>query len=356
MQNFDIIVESPIQKTYRSQVTVGTYDITDEKITERFTGCIDIEKEADWSIGIIYGNSGTGKSTIAREVFGEEYIYIPEHHNQCVLDDFPKNLDIKTIHQMLISVGFSSPPSWLKPYSVLSTGEKMRVDLAMALLSDRDIVVFDEYTSVVDRTVAKIGSMAVAKSIRRTKKKFVAVSCHSDIIEWLQPDWEFCTNNMSFLRRSHRRPKIELSIYETKGYWPMFSKYHYLAHNMNNASKQYVAFYENVPVAITCVLPQCGQKNMYREHRTVTHPDYQGVGIGSTLSDFIAQKYVSSGKRYRSVTSNPAFIKHREKSPNWILVFSGRNGLHSIRRLGGAGIRKVTAWEYVINDDKKDKE
>ena len=82
MQNFDIIVESPIQKTYRSQVTVGTYDITDEKITERFTGCIDIEKEADWSIGIIYGNSGTGKSTIAREVFGEEYIYIPEFYRK----------------------------------------------------------------------------------------------------------------------------------------------------------------------------------------------------------------------------------------------------------------------------------
>ena len=99
---------------------------------------------------------------------------------------------------MFNSVGFSSPPSWLKPYSVLSNGEKMRVDLANSLLQNKEIIIFDEFTSVVDRNIAKIGSYAISKAVRKQNKKFIAVSCHDDIIDWLEPDWVFCTNNMQF--------------------------------------------------------------------------------------------------------------------------------------------------------------
>ena len=74
----------------------------------------------------------------------------------------------------------------------------MRVDLARALLEDRDVIVFDEYTSVVDRDVAKVCSLAVNKAIRNQNKKFIAVSCHDDIIEWLQPDWVYDTNQQTF--------------------------------------------------------------------------------------------------------------------------------------------------------------
>ena len=58
--------------------------------------------------------------------------------------------------------------------------------------------VFDEYTSVVDREVAKIGSFAIQKAIRKTNKKFIAVTCHFDIIDWLLPDWIFYTDTMTF--------------------------------------------------------------------------------------------------------------------------------------------------------------
>ena len=96
------------------------------------------------------------------------------------------------------AVGFSSPPSWLKPYSVLSNGEKMRCDLARAMLSGQKLFVFDEFTSVVDRTIAKIGSFAMQKAVRRTGKQFIAVTCHFDVEEWLMPDWVFDTNTMTF--------------------------------------------------------------------------------------------------------------------------------------------------------------
>lgn len=107
------------------------------------------------------------------------------------------------ITKMFYAVGFGSVPSWLKPYSVLSNGEKMRVDLARALL-EKDFVVFDEFTSVVDRTVAKTACLAINKAVKRTDKQFVAISCHYDILEWLCPDWVFDTNTMqSFFWIAH---------------------------------------------------------------------------------------------------------------------------------------------------------
>ena len=112
---------------------------------------------------------------------------------------------IDYITKMFYAVGFGSVPSWLKPYSVLSNGEKMRVDLARALL-ERDFIVFDEFTSVVDRNVAQTACIAINKTIKKTNKKFVAISCHYDILDWLEPDWVFDTNTMTdFFGKAHDR-------------------------------------------------------------------------------------------------------------------------------------------------------
>ena len=105
---------------------------------------------------------------------------------------------MKDIEQMFYAVGFGSVPSWLKPYSVLSNGEKMRVDLARALL-EQDQVCFDEFTSVVDRQVAETMCIATNKAIKRTGKQFIAVTCHYDVLDWLEADWIFDTNVMQMV-------------------------------------------------------------------------------------------------------------------------------------------------------------
>lgn len=139
-----------------------------------------------------------------------------------VIDEMPK-ASVKEIELAFTSVGFASPPSWLKPYNVLSNGEKMRVDLAYCLLKDEPLIVFDEFTSVVDRTVAKTTSYAISKAVRKSGKKFVAVSCHYDILDWLEPDWVFDTNEMRFFGRgaSTDAPKSGLtySDFLTKQKW-----------------------------------------------------------------------------------------------------------------------------------------
>ena len=194
MPSFDIVKKCDIDKTYRIARIMGDYDVKLDHAQEHFIG--NIELPGDWQIGVIWGGSGTGKTTIAHELFGNQMISGFEYKAKSVVDDMPKSCTMEEIEKMFYSVGFGSVPSWMKPYSVLSNGEKMRVDLARALL-EKEFVVFDEFTSVVDRQVAQTASLAISKAIRRSQKRFIAVSCHSDIIEWLEPDWVFDTNEMT---------------------------------------------------------------------------------------------------------------------------------------------------------------
>ena len=145
--------------------------------------------------------SGSGKTSIAKQLFPEAYIRGFEFTSKCVLDDFPQELETGDITKMLCSVGFASPPDWLKSYDCLSQGEKMRVDIARALFLNKPLVVFDEFTSVVDREIAKVSAFAISKAVRRSSKKFIAVTCHYDVIDWLDPEWVFCTDTMEFSRK-----------------------------------------------------------------------------------------------------------------------------------------------------------
>lgn len=204
------------------------------KLEHHIKGSLPIEGDW-WQVGAIVGRSGSGKSTVAKRICfcpvchhlamapteAEPFLcpkcqelkvesemiraYIPSFHYEepCVLEDFPENLETKEITKTIGSVGFASPPDWLKRYGFLSQGEKMRVDVARALLLDQELIVFDEFTSVVDREVAKIGSIAVGKAVRRQPgKKFIAVTCHSDVVDWLGVDWYFNMDNGEFVKKN----------------------------------------------------------------------------------------------------------------------------------------------------------
>ena len=159
-----------------------------------------------FKLGIIVGSSGSGKSTLLKEFGTEEQpTWNP---NKSVISHFDSPKD--GINR-LSSVGFNSIPSWYKPYHVLSNGEKFRADLARKLKSG---AVIDEYTSVVDRTVAKAASVALSRYVKNNDIENVVLStCHHDIVDWLEPDWVLNTDTGELLNGFFLSDQKSLSKY-----------------------------------------------------------------------------------------------------------------------------------------------
>lgn len=299
------------------------FDVEMNEVKKEFEIFIPIES-MKWNIGLIVGASGSGKTTIAKTVFdGYEFFDGFDWNSESIIDDFSKELSPKQITEALSKVGFSSPPDWLKPFSVLSNGQKMRAELARLILECEKPVIYDEFTSVVDRQVAQIGSAAIQKFIRKFDKQFIAVSCHYDIAEWLEPDWIYDVNTHQFQRGSLRRPEVICTIRKgEQSEWKQFMEFHYLSHDHNNASHKYVCEIRGFPVAWCSVLhfPHPKLKNMKRIHRIVVKPDYQGIGLGGRFMSEIAKKYKADGYRISLVTSSPSFIHGLSNSNNWVMT------------------------------------
>lgn len=192
------------------------------------------------------------------------------------------------------------------------------------LAENKELAVVDEFTSVVDRTVAQIGSAAIQKTVRKHNQKFIAVSCHYDIAEWLEPDWVYQPATNEFAGgRFLRRPEITLTVKRVHSdAWQLFRKHHYLNTSINTSAVCFCAFLGSAPVAFTAVLhfPHPIRKHTKREHRTVCLPDYQGVGIGNALSSYIGAVCRGIGWSFISQTSHPSMMRTRARSMDWRMI------------------------------------
>ena len=318
--------------------------------------------EREWNVGLIVGPSGAGKTTVANQLFEQQMIAAENlqwSKTKSLVDDFPKTMSIQDITTLLSSVGFSSPPSWLRPFHTLSNGEQFRVSMARLLAEQTDLAVVDEFTSVVDRTVAQVGAYAVAKTVRKRNQKLVAVTCHYDVEEWLQPDWVYEPATGSFRWESLRqRPKIEITfIRSSTEAWKHFNRHHYLNHNIPTAATILVGLINNQPAVLigTMAMPHGKIKNLWRVTRIVVLPDFQGLGLGNIALDLVGGMYRAMGKELSIVTSHPAFMKSLNKSAAWKMTrkpsrskpHTGKNGSASLKFKTSSVQRMTSTFRYV---------
>ena len=309
MPRAKFVKTAAIPETFRNAKVKSLFDLDISEVRKEYDVELPLEGK-DWNVGLIVGSSGSGKTSLAKEIFPKEAYFTGHtwHKEKTVVDDFPQTLSAKEITEILSQVGFSSPPDWLKPFSCLSSGQKFRVELARAIVEAKDLLVFDEFSSVVDRQVAQVGSFAVQKFLRQKGKQFVAVSCHFDITSWSLPDWVYNTDTGEFQWRSlRRRPDIQLSIrHADRKEWKHYQNHHYLSGCLNPAAQCYVAEVGDRPVAFCAVshFPHPKIRNMKRIHRIVVLPDWQGVGIGRAFLTEVAKMYHEKRYRVRLCASN----------------------------------------------------
>lgn len=196
--------------TYRYNRAVSLYNVD---YGPSFKAEYEVPVEGDWQIGLVVGPSGSGKSSIARALVAEGWTEAdgaPWPESQCVIDAINPDADFDRVTAALASVGLGDVPAWLRPHGVLSNGEKFRADLARVLATAEpdDRVLFDEFTSVVDRQVATIGAAAFAKAWRRTGAKVVLLTCHYDVAEYVEPDWVVDTGDKQTWIESDRYREV----------------------------------------------------------------------------------------------------------------------------------------------------
>ena len=291
-----------------------------EKLSHRLDADLPIE-DKPWNVGLITGPSGAGKSTLARELWpgallgGQEW-----SDNGALIDDFPK-MPVKDVIALLSAVGLSTIPSYLRPYRTLSTGEQFRAGIARAMAETEGLVVVDEYSSTVHRQVARVASHALQKHVRRSGRQLIAVSCHDDLTEWLQPDWTYDVAASDFQWRCLQpRPPIRIRIYPCdRSVWATFSRFHFLSAELSASARCFAATADGTLAGFIAYVhqPHARTRNIKRITRTVILPDFQGIGLGSVMSDWLGQSLYEQGYRLHSVTAHPVQQRIRARSPRW---------------------------------------
>ncbi|WP_196039183.1 GNAT family N-acetyltransferase [Bacteroides nordii] len=323
----------------------------------------------NWQIGLIVGPSGSGKTSLGAKIFSDGIydLYNNWPLDKPIIDAIAPNSDFDKVTKSFVSVGLGDVPAWLRPFNVLSNGEKFRAGLARLICESPTNVVVDEFTSVIDRQVAKVGAAAFAKSWRKGTGKIVLLSCHYDIVEWLQPDWVYDTKEARLSRDCLRqRPKITLDIYKVSGkYWRYFQPHHYLKLPYPVCASYYVGCVNGEPICHVAVSPffQC---QGYRAMRLVVLPEWQGVGIGTSFLNEVCRLHKMGkgrcSKEYPTYfnTSHPQLCNSLRRQAKWIqrsATLYGSNKNKTVDRLVkakqnpkgvyGGHFRAIQGFKYV---------
>lgn len=290
---------------------------------------LDVD-DAAWRIGVIVGPSGSGKTSLGRALWGPQALYMPAWPADAPIIDAiaPEGEDgaFDAVTAALASVGLGTVPAWLRPFHVLSNGEQFRATLARLIAEAPARAVVDEFSSVVDRQIAQIGAGAFAKAWRRTGGQAVLLSCHYDVLDWLQPDWVLDTRTGAFQRGClWRRPRIAVDVWQCGWeHWPAFAAHHYLSLPRMIAATNYVATVEGQLVAHVAVSTR--SRTEARASRLVVMPEWQGAGVGLRFLDAVCELWRQGRNRYGRPmltlfhTSHPGLCQALRRSPLWTQV------------------------------------
>ena len=355
-----VVFHTEIPNSYRAARVASRLDLEKRRaITREIVFETPPDPTEGWRVGMIVGPSGSGKSTAAKALYGDSVLRRPTWDDASpVIDQFAP-CDFAALESALAAVGFAAPTRQLAPYGALSAGERFRVELARTLLEAPAPVVVDEFTSALDRPIARAAAIATRKALERgvfdrtnRRASLVAVTCHDDVARWLEPDWLLDMRTGRVARGRLRRPSLEIAVRKcSRALWSDFEPFHYLSGTLNRAAQCYAALLNDEPCAFAAILQCEGRRGRRRVHRLVVRPEWQGLGLGGAFLDALGALERERGATLEIVTGAPFFARRLTRSPLWRLrnVYPhGRVQRHHGRRSQeGSHGRAVASFEYV---------
>lgn len=327
----EVILESAVSNTFRCKMACDALDIDIKKKSKHHLKIEGINVPEKWNVGLVYGASGSGKTTLAKKLFGDEVFKAILDDNLPIIDQLPKELTYEECASILSGIGLNSVPCWVRPVKTLSNGQRARAEAALLMVQNAGIINIDEWTSVVDRTVAKAMSHCLQKFARKNNKQIILLSCHYDVLEWLIPDWLIDCNEQKFYLREEedfffkRRDELVFTIRKIgRDSWKYFSKYHYLSERLPGGSiVLYGLFFEDKQIGFQCFANYTphvkGKQKIYHSNRTVIHPDYQGLGLGIKLINESSRVFQKENPLFRIMAKFSALpvFKAMIKQKQW---------------------------------------
>lgn len=260
----------------------------------------DITIPKKFDVIYVTGESGSGKTTILKEIM--------KHQNYCDyhISDEIKNKPIflaggvenqqETIGY-LTSVGLSDATMWLNNYYMLSDSQQARFEIAIKMMN-QDIICVDEFLSTLDRKTALPVAYSIQKAIRRSNKKLIVTTAHSDLGDYLKPDitiygkafpstwmvYENVYNNQNPILEDLSLKYVSKDDYRDC----MLAELHYKGKYTGGTKEYLFAYYKDELIGLL-VSTFNMHTNGRRISRVVVHPSYRGCGVAKSL----IQKYIT---------------------------------------------------------------
>lgn len=169
MPSFDIVKKLDVKETYRVARVLSDFDMDKSKGDVHFHGNIEIPE--NWNVGLIYGASGTGKTTLVKELFPD-----------AVVEDFcwGGGVFLTTFKRTSLSMKFQRrcmPSGWapcLRGFG-LSAFCRMAKRCASLLLADCWKGIFSFSTNSLPSWIVRLQKCALSPFLdtaRSTRKNF----------------------------------------------------------------------------------------------------------------------------------------------------------------------------------------
>jgi ABC-type lipoprotein export system ATPase subunit len=194
-----------IPPTDANRLILTSFGITTDRLVQRMMGAVNLEIQAG-SVTFVGGASGCGKSLFLAnldpswssptvETVGS---INPESYRVGWLRPFPADAPLfgylaemhgaERTFDALARVGLSEALLFLKPFEMLSRGQRYRAMLANLLLGDDDVWLIDEFCSDLDPLSARIVAGRLRETVREENRiAVVAAANNGHFIQALRP-------------------------------------------------------------------------------------------------------------------------------------------------------------------------